>query len=183
MSKSEYQQRQRTAEISAAHSVGSGYDDDLSTLGFSLGSVQSAPALGELGLGLDDERSGAPRTLRRVNASSRAGTVGCGAGHGSSFASFNNINPFEGGVRMTSSASASRRAGDGDSGSHRTGSLSPLSSTVSQGAFIAAGPESTGGEEEEEADPHLSLMKVSPNAGVNLCPLYCLAPPRRLPDL
>ncbi len=56
MSRSEYRQRQRQQGMSDAHTLDGG--EDASTLGFSLGSVQSAPALGGLGLGLDGSGGG-----------------------------------------------------------------------------------------------------------------------------
>lgn len=144
-----------------------GQDDQESSVGFSLGSVQSAPALGgqRQGLGLPSGSSGP-----------RAGTAGPDSSvRGQSMTAFENINPFEGGVRVATPspmtlASFSHRDGflrDTSVATASGGEVSPLSMSVdmSVGRFAGAGPESQSGgegerEEEEGEDPHLSLLKV-----------------------
>ena len=62
MSRSQYQERQRKADLSASQACGMGGDEDSSSLfGFSFGSIQSAPALGRQGLGFTDIEGGSSR--------------------------------------------------------------------------------------------------------------------------
>ena len=151
MSRSEYKQRQRQQDISDAHTLDGG--EDTSTLGFSLGSVKSAPALGGLGLGLNGSGgSGGVRGGRRAVSGdgSGGGAGGGGGGRGTSITAFENVNPFAGAIRVAK-AMPTRFAGE-------TGGLSPLSASVE--SFSGAGPESWSAGEDPE-DPHLALVKVS----------------------
>lgn len=188
MNRSEYQQRQRK-DCAAAHALGgdSCDDEDVSSLGLSLGSVQSAPALGGLGLGLHSGGSGGGggrgRGRRRGHKRTpRADTAGAVVSdRGNSFTAFDNVNPLEGGIRVSTSplslreaeldhnrleggGRGLRRGGGGGGGAgrgRRGGALSPLSTSVRGDSSV--GPESVGGLEEnadEDADPHLSLLKV-----------------------
>lgn len=159
MSRSEYRQRQRQQGMSDAHTLDGG--EDASTLGFSLGSVQSAPALGGLGLGLSGSRdggSGGRGGRRAVSGDGNGGGGGWGASGGSrgtSITAFENVNPFAGAVRVDNS-SQKGCVGEG-------GGLSPLSASVGgeggDRGFSGAGPESSSVGEDPE-DPHLALVKV-----------------------
>lgn len=157
MSRTEYRERQRKQDLSDANTLDCG--EDASTLGFSLGSVQSAPALGGLGLGQASSgdaggvSSGAGRGGGRRAVS---GGGGGGGSRGTSITAFENVNPFDGGVRVaTSTPQRSGGAGGGD--------LSPLTASVEEqsgGNFFppSTGPETSFGGGDE--DPHLALVKV-----------------------
>lgn len=159
MSRSEYQERQRKQDLSDTNTLDCG--EDASTLGFSLGSVQSAPALGGLGLSLTGNGGGGGGC---GGAGSGAGGVGGrravsgGAGsRGTSITAFENVNPFEGGIRVATSTPPKI-------GGTAGGDLSPLSTSVGgqngRKFFSAAGPETSSVGEED--DPHLALVKVGP---------------------
>lgn len=153
MSRAEYRERQRKQDLSDANTLDCG--EDTSTLGFSLGSVQSAPALG--GLGLDQAGSGGAGGARSdaERGGGRRAVSGGGGSRGSSITAFENVNPFEGGTRVaTSTPQTSGGMGGGD--------LSPLSASVGEQSggrcFPGAGPETSSVGEED--DPHLALVKV-----------------------
>lgn len=157
MSRSDYQQRQRQQDLCDANTLDGG--GDASTIGFSLGSVQSAPALGGLGLGLDGGGGG--------NEGGRQPRSGSGGGRGTSITAFEDVNPFAGGVRVTTSAPDWRGGEERGAVGSATGAgdLSPLSASIggqSGGGrfFSGAGPESSSVGEDSD-DPHLALVKVS----------------------
>lgn len=189
MSRNEFQQRQRSTASMSANDISGGnggnLDDMSSSLGFSLGSVQSAPTMGGFALGLNGEsktRGGRrgqklkyPRGGTGGSAPGGGGVgAGSGSGRGDSFSAFNNLNPLSGGVRVPSAipSSHSRRGfGAGSSSMSRggdEGGFSPLSLSIdSDSAFPSRshGPESSlGWEEEESTDPHALLMKVGVDA-------------------
>ncbi|CAM9474718.1 unnamed protein product, partial [Hapterophycus canaliculatus] len=156
MSRSEYQQRQRQQDLCDANTLdGRG---DSSTIGFSLGSVQSAPALGGLGLGLDGSAGSGEE-------GGRQSLSGGGGGRGTSITAFEDVNPFAGAVRVTTSAPTCGGGGGekGAAGSAMGGDLSPLSASIGgqSGMFFSgAGPECSSLGEDSD-DPHLALVKAS----------------------
>lgn len=157
MSRREYQERQRKQDLSDANTLDCG--EDASTLGFSLGSVQSAPALGGLGLG-QRGTGGADRAGPGAEGGGGRRAVSGGGGGGSrgtSITAFENVNPFAGGVRVATSTPPRFRETAG-------GDLSPLSTSVggqsSGKGFLGAGPETSSVGEDD--DPHLALVKVRP---------------------
>lgn len=160
MSWSEYLQRQRKTDAISSFNALGGNKDDTSTLGFSLGSVRSAPAP----LGRGSGGGGG-----EIKSNPRAGTAGPDAGSKrvGSFTAFDTVNPLEGGIRVEPAAfpprlqvRKSRFGGGRRVGSGGEGALSPLSISVAgQEEWTAAGPESNG-DDEEASDPHLSLIKV-----------------------
>lgn len=187
MSRSEYKERQRTInDMNSAHSLGNFTDEDVSTVGLSLGSIQSAPAITGLGLGQNADSRGGERRRGGGDSrggydsqrrSARAGTAEPrGSSRGHSLTAFDDVNPLEGGVRVRRTGGApgkggeGRGAGFGVSGASGAsgGALSPLSVSIAGGedgweAASAAGPESAekgGYEEEDVTDPHLLLVKV-----------------------
>lgn len=157
MSRSEYQERQRKQDLPDANTFDCG--EDASTLGFSLGSVQSAPALRGLGLGqrgsggVGVASSGAEGGGGRRTVSGGGG--GGGGSRGTSITAFEDVNPFAGGVRVATSTPQ-------NSGGAAGGDLSPLSASVegqSGGKFFSgAGPETSSVGDDD--DPHLALVKV-----------------------
>eukprot|EP00903_Cladosiphon_okamuranus_P014952 g13840.t1 len=161
MSRSEYQERQRAQDLSDTNTLDCG--EDASTLGFSLGSVKSAPALGGLGLGqrgvggVGVAGSGAESWGGR-RAVSGGGGGGGGGSRGTSISAFETVNPFAGGVRVATST-AQNSGGD----------LSPLSASVEgqNGSkfFSGAGPETSSVGDDD--DPHLALLK-DPDWGRNV---------------
>lgn len=187
MSRSEYRQRQRSTDtLNAVNAPGvsmiTGRDEDISSLGFSLGSVQSAPALIGLGLAEGDVGGGQEMgPMAHGDRSSRAGTGGLEKSRGGSLSAFDNVNPLEGGVRVPvrtrvvpSRGSRAgdlgwrdRQEGDGKRGSTRSsGALSPLSISINRDgdkSLVLPGPESTDDEEGED-DPHIMLVKVGQQA-------------------
>lgn len=181
MSRSEYRERQRVTDGcsstrgSARFGEGSG-DEESSTLGFSLGSVRSAPAFMGPGLGGDGDLDGRRgRACGWGGQGPRGGTAGRDASRCRSLAPFDNINPLEGGVRVRRGdagpahcrSAASGRGPGRDGGGERStagssgasGALSPLSVPLGQDESPTAGPESFD-VEEGDVDPHLSLLKV-----------------------
>lgn len=169
MSKADYQQRQRkTDSISSLNALGRNSKNDevdSSTLGFSLGSVQSAPALIGQGLGVDrNQNSGVGNGVGRGSRNARAATAGIGSSgtRGHSFTAFDNIDPLDGGVRVPR---ASPLSIPHDEGVGVPAALSPLSMSVSEGGAPAWGgsgaarPEYAGGDKDDN-DPHLRLVKV-----------------------
>lgn len=156
MSRSEYQERQRKQDLSDANTLDGG--EDTSTLGFSLGSVQSAPALGGLGLAVGQRGSGGAGGAgsgAEGGGGRRAVSGGGGGSRGTSITAFENVNPFAGGIRVATSTPQTFGGATG-------GDLSPLSASVGGQSggklFSGAGPETTSVGEED--DPHLALVKV-----------------------
>ncbi|CAM9372894.1 unnamed protein product [Ectocarpus fasciculatus] len=166
MSRSEYRERQRRQDLSGTSMLDGG--EDASSLGFSLGSVKSAPALRGLGLGLNGNGGGGDGTAgggrRAVSGGRGSGGVG---GRGTSITAFEDVNPFAGGIRVDISPPA---AGDGRAVAAATGGdLSPLTASVggqSGRFFPGAGPESSSVGETPD-DPHLALVK-DPDWGRNV---------------
>lgn len=163
MSRSEYRERQRQQDLSDTHTLDGG--EDASTLGFSLGSVQSAPALGGLGAGLNGNSGGGGGGGLGGGGGRKAFSGGGdGGGRGTSITAFENVNPFAGGVRVATST-PKRVTGEGRTvaATATGGDLSPLSASVggqSGGMFgFGAGPESSSVGEESD-DLHLALVKV-----------------------
>ncbi|CAM9196559.1 unnamed protein product [Ectocarpus sp. 12 AP-2014] len=168
MSRSEYRERQRRQDLSGSSMLDRG--EDASSLGFSLGSVQSAPALRGLGLGLNSNAAGGGREGggRRAVSGGRGGGGG-GVGRGTSITAFEDVNPFTGGMRVDTSLPAGGD-GRGAAGAAATGGdLSPLTASVggqSGRFFPGAGPESSSVGETSD-DPHLALVK-DPDWGRNV---------------
>ena len=163
MSRGEYRQRKRTHDFgAAAHSMGGEGDTEKSYLGFSVGTVQSAP---ELVGGLDNKLGGdrgagggsATRDSRTRNRG-RAGTVGSNQVHrGDSFSTFDDVNPLKGATKMPSSSTSSPRReliGDERDGyGDVRGDLSPFSTPVyEEDESFGEGPESVSDREEEKED-------------------------------
>eukprot|EP00752_Nemacystus_decipiens_P002394 g2259.t1 len=163
MSRSEYRERQRKQDLSDVSTLDHG--EDASTLGFSLGSVQSAPALRGLGLGQSGSGGVVGAGSSAGGGGGRRALSGGGGGgsRGTSITAFENVNPFEGGVRVASPTPQK-------SGETAGGDLSPLSASVggqSGGRFFpVAGPE-TWSSVGEDDDPHLALTK-DPDWGRNV---------------
>lgn len=175
MSRSEYRERQRKTDLSASRACGMGDGEDSSSaFGFSFGSIQSAPALGRQGLGLTEIGGGGGEgggggggggagARRGGNSSGGRGITGSGTGSDRSqnFTAFDNINPFEGGVKIETPTTGGGGWGEG-------GVLSPLS-TVTGGdrsGKFAADPESQSlndgrGGQERGVDSHGSFAKAS----------------------
>lgn len=171
MSRSEYRERQRKTDLSASQACGVGDGEDSSSaFGFSFGSIQSAPALGRQGLGpteIEGGDGGGGRgrggAKRGGNGSGARGVTGSGTGSGTgsdrgqSFTAFDNINPFEGGVKIETTA-----------GGGGSGVLSPLSTVTGgdQSGKFAADPESQSlsdgaGGGQEGVNSHRSFAKAS----------------------
>ncbi|CBN74549.1 hypothetical protein Esi_0030_0041 [Ectocarpus siliculosus] len=169
MSRSEYRERQRRQDLTGSSMLDGG--EDASSLGFSLGSVQSAPALRGLGLGLNGNAAaggGRDGGGRRAVSGGR-GSGGRGVGRGTSITAFEDVNPFAGGIRVDTSppAGGDGRGAAGASGTR--GDLSPLTASVggqSGSFFPGAGPESSSVGETSD-DPHLALVK-DPDWGRNV---------------
>lgn len=178
MSRNEYRERQRDNDgLTSAHSLsrlgGEGKDNDTSMFGFSLGSIQSAPALAGLGLAVGDdgaERCGAATADR--DWSPRVETAGLSSTRCQNIATFDNINPFDGGIKAKRSKKhpsdvrggmLNRETGSGVGQEKEfvraitSGPLSPSSVLASQVTWTEAGPESNEGEEEHS---QLLLIKV-----------------------
>ncbi|CAM9944805.1 unnamed protein product, partial [Scytosiphon promiscuus] len=95
---------------------------------------------------------------------------GSGGGRGTSITAFEDVNPFAGGVRATTSAPTWRGGVDrGAASSPAGGDLSPLSASIGgqSGTFFSgAGPESSSLGEDSD-DPHLALVN-DPEWGRNV---------------
>lgn len=175
MSWGEYRQRQRkTDSMSSLNAFGGNNntdETDVSTLGFSLGSIQSAPAQIAQRETLSQNSAGGGSGCGGHNRgqNSRAGTAGIGSGsRGHSFTAFDNIDPLDGGVRVaraTSSPPRNMQSARFGKGYRAPGPLSPLSMSVGDdgagaGGGGAAGPEWIG-DDDDSRDPHLQLLQVT----------------------